>query len=128
MTNNVLVWIAVLLLAGTTAHAQPMGPVSIHPTTVLVAGPLSESLRHAAATLARNPVGSRSASAQTSQASHNRCANAVMLGAALGAGAGLGVSYALVGPQGSDSARAILGAWTIAGAGLGALIGSRACH
>lgn len=130
MTDNVLLWCVVLLLAGTTVSAQSLEPVLMHPMTAPAAGPLSESIRRAAATLARNPVGHQSASAaQTSHASHDRCANWVMLGAAVGIGAGAGFAYAVIGPQGSDAAVPILRWSMITGGGLGALIGSRhGCH
>jgi hypothetical protein len=123
MTDNVLLWCVVLLLAGTTVRAQSLEPVLMHSMIAPAAGPLSESIRRAAATLARNPVGGQSVSAQPSHTSHDRCANWVMLGA------GAGFAYAVIGPQGSDAAGPMLRWSMIAGGGLGALIGSRrGCH
>lgn len=64
----------------------------------------------------------------TSTAPRNSCPNRLVLGGALGAGAGFGLGYALLAKSaGSDSAGAILRATTVIGLGAGLLAGLIAC-
>ena len=126
-----LVMLACLRVDGAGAQVRTSGSDRTHtvPLTtpdLRTPGPLAQSGRR----IVEEAVASTNTSLvqPANPRSRNTCVNRLVLGGALGAGAGLGLGYAwLVKAGGSDSAGAFLRATTILGLGVGLLAGLIAC-